>query len=103
MVNCRCTLQTTRKRLRFFLIIVSENQLSPYGGVKEICEEYNSFHERNGLLFVMGQSIVLRAINTEALSNSVDSAKQNLLLQQYEERIEKLSQQDKMSKFYMDA
>ena len=32
-----------------------------------------------------------------------DLARKNLLLQQYEERIEKLSQQDKLSKFCMDA
>ena len=54
----------------------------------------------------MGQSsssIVLSAIKTEVLLDSDDSASKNCLLQQYEERIEKLSQQDKLSKFCMDA
>ena len=51
----------------------------------------------------MGQSIVLSAIKTEVSLVSDDPAYRNFLLQQYEERIEKLSQQDKLSKFCMDA
>ena len=46
---------------------------------------------------------MLSAIKTEFLLDSDDPANQNFLLQQYEERIEKLSQQDKLSKFCMDA
>ena len=52
---------------------------------------------------VMGQSIVLSAFKTAISLESDDPANQNFLLQQYEERIEKLSQQDKLSKFCMDA
>ena len=55
---------------------------------------------------MMGQSsssIVLSAIKTEVPLDSDDPAFKNCLLQQYEERIEKLSQQDKLSKFCMDA
>ena len=52
---------------------------------------------------VMGQSIVLSAIKTEVPLDCDDATNQDLLLQQYEERIEKLSQQDKLSKFCMDA
>ena len=48
----------------------------------------------------MGQSIVLSAIKTEV---PLDCDDQDLLLQRYGERIEKLSQQDKLSKFCMDA
>ena len=97
-------MQPTKKRLRlFFRIIVSANQLSLYGAVAEICEEYESLHERTVRLVVIGQSIVLIAIKTEVLLDSDDPANQNFLLQQYEERIEKLSQQDKLSKFCMDG
>ena len=40
-----------------FRIIVSANQLSLYGAVAEICEEYESLHDRTGQLdVVMGQS-----------------------------------------------
>ena len=51
----------------------------------------------------MGQSIVLREIKTEVPLENDDPAYQNLVLQQYEERIERLSQQDRLSKFCMDA
>ena len=45
-----------------FRIIVSANQVSLYGAVAEMCEEYESLHERTGRPVVMGQSIVLSAI-----------------------------------------
>ena len=54
----------------------------------------------------MGQSsssLVLSSIKTEVPLDYDDQAKKDLLLQQYEERIERLSQQDKVSKFCMDA
>ena len=86
-----------------FRIMVSANQLSLYGAVAEMCEEYESLHERMGRPVVMGQSIVLSAIKTEVFLESDDPAYQNFLLQEYEERIEKLSQQDRLSKFCMDA
>ena len=87
-----------------FRIIVSANQLSLYGAVAEMCGEYETLHDRSGRPdVVMGQSIVLSAIKTEVSLESDDPTYQNFLLQQYEERIEKLSQQDKLSKFCMDA
>ena len=86
-----------------FRIIVSANQLSLYGAVAEICEEYESLYERTGRLVVMGRSIVLSAIKTEVSLDCDDPAYQIFLFQQSEERIEKLSQQDKLSKFCMDA
>ena len=42
-------------------------------------------------------------IKTEVPLDCDDLARKDLLLQQYGERIEKLSQQDKLSKFCMDA
>ena len=75
-----------------FRIIVSANQLRLYGAVANMCEEYESHHDKSGQLDVlMGQSIVLSEIKTEVpLENDIPSH-QNLLLQQYEERIERLS------------
>ena len=87
-----------------FRIIVSANQLSLYGAVAEMCEEYESLHDRSGRPDkVIGQSIVLSEIKTEVPLENDDPANQNFLLQQYEERIETLSQQDRLSKFFMDA
>ena len=85
-----------------FRIIVSANQLSLNGAIAEVCEEYESLHERTKRLVVMGQSsssLVLSAIKTEVLLDCDDPVDQDLLLQQYGERNEKLSQQDKVSKF----
>ena len=87
-----------------FRIIVIANQLSLYGAVANMCEDYEFLHDRSGRPdVVMGQSIVLSAIKTEILLENDDPAYQNFVLQHFEERIEKLSQQDKLSKFCMDA
>ena len=87
-----------------FRIFVSASQLSLYGAVAEMCEEYENHHDRSGRPdVVMGQSIVLSAIMTEDPLDCDDPTNQDLLLQPYEERIEKLSQQERLSNFCMDA
>ena len=66
-----------------FRIIVSANQLSLYGAIAEICEEYETLHERTGRPVVMGQSsssLVLSVIKTEVLLDCYDPANQDLLL-----------------------
>ena len=87
-----------------FRIIVFANQLSLYGTVANMCEEFESHQDRSGQLDVlMGQSIVLSEIKAKVpLENNI-LPHQNLRLQRYEERIESLSQENKMSKFCMDA
>ena len=83
-----------------FRTIVSANQLILYGAVANMCEEHESQHDRSGRPDkVMGQSIVLSEIKTEIPLVNDDPAYQSFLLHQYEERIGKLSQQDKVSKF----
>ena len=65
-----------------FRIIFSANQLSLYGVVAEMCEEYESLHNRSGRLdTVMGQSSVFSAIKTEVLLDCDDPTNQDLLLQ----------------------
>ena len=92
------TIETT------FRIIVSAYQLSLYGAVANMCEECESLHDRSGQPDkVMGQSIVLSEIKAEVPLDNDNPSHQNLLLKQYEERIERLSQEDKVSKFCMDA
>ena len=60
-----------------FRTIISVNQLSLYGAIANICEEYESLHERTGRPdVVMGQSIVLNAIKTEVPLESDDPAYQ---------------------------
>ena len=89
-----------------FRIIVSANQLSLYGAVAEIREEYETFHERSVRPVVVEQSsssIVLSVIKTEVPLDCDDLTNKDLLLQQFEERTGKLSQHDKLSKFCTDA
>ena len=87
-----------------FRIIAFANQLSLYGAVANMCEEFEFHQDRSGQPDVlMGQSIVLNEIKAEIpLQNEIPSH-QNVLLQQYEERIKLLSQENKVSKFCMDA
>ena len=63
-------------------------------------------HERTVRPVVMGQSsssLALCVIKTEVPPDCDDPAFQHLLLEQYGERIERLSHQDKLSKFCVDA
>ena len=102
-IHCCADLETIETMFR---IIVSVNQLSLYGTVAEMCEEYETLHDRSGQPVVGGQSsssLVLSVIKTEVPLDCDDLANKDLKLQQYGERIEKLSQQDKLSKFCMDA
>ena len=87
-----------------FRIIISVNQLSLYGAVANICEEFEAYQDRSGKPDVlMGQSIVLSEIRTEVpLDNDIPSH-QNLLLQRYEERIKSLSPKDNGEQFYAKA
>ena len=75
-----------------FRTIISVNQLSLYGAVAEMCEEYETFHDRTGQPVVGGQSnssFVPSVIKTEAPLDCDDLARKDLPLQQYGERIEK--------------
>ena len=80
-----------------FRTITSVNQLSLSGAVEEMCEEHETLHDRTGQPVVGGQSsssFVPSVIKAEVLLDCDDRARKDLLLQQYGERIEKLSQQD---------
>ena len=89
-----------------FRTITSVNQLSLYGAIAEMCEEYETFHDRTGKPVVGGQSsssFVPSVIKTDVPLDSDDRAHKDLPLQKDGERIEKLSQQDKLSKCCMGA
>ena len=87
-----------------FRMIISVNQLSLYGAVANTCEKFEACQDRSGELDVlMGQSIVLSEIKTEVLLQHYDPSHHRILWQQYEERIRSLSQENKVSKFCMEA
>ena len=74
----------------FRIIVFFANQLSLYGAVANMCEEFEFHQDRSGQPDVlMGQSEV-------PLENHIPSH-QNLLLQRYEERIKLLPQENKVS------
>ena len=66
-----------------FRIIISANQLSIYGAVASICEEFETHQDRSG----MGQSIVLSKIRAEIPLQNENPSHHNVLWQQYQERI----------------
>ena len=71
-----------------------------------MCEEYESCHDRTGGPVVRGQSsssFMPSVIRTNVPLNDDDPAHKEFLLQRYGERIEKLSKQDRLSKFCTDA
>ena len=87
-----------------YRIIVFANQLNLYGAVANMCEECESLQDRSGQPDVLtGQSIVLSEIKAEVPLENAIPAYQNFVLQRYEERIELLSQENKVSKSFMDA
>ena len=87
-----------------FRKIVSANQLSLYGAVANICEEFEAHQDRSGKPDVlMGQSIVLSEIKAEVPLQNENSMNHQIRWQQYIERIESLSPESKVSRFCMEA
>ena len=82
----------------------SANQLSIYGAVANICEEFEAHQDGSGEPDVlMGQSIVLGEIKAEIHLQNENSSNHQILWQQYMERIESLSPESKVSRFCMEA
>ena len=87
-----------------FRIIISADQLSLYGAVANMCEEFETHQDRSGELDVlMGQSIVLSEVKADVPLENDDPAYQNFLLQRYEERIKSLSQTDRVRLLKLDS
>ena len=87
-----------------FRIIISANQLSIYGAVATFCEEFEADQDRSGELDVlMGQSIVLGEIKAEIPLQNENSSNHQILWQQYMERIESFSPENRLSKFCKEA
>ena len=89
----------------FYRTIISVNKLSLYWAVAEICGEYESCHDRTERPVVRGQSspsFVPSVIKTNIPFND-DPAHEEFLFQRKRKRIEKLSQQDRLSKFCTEA
>ena len=87
-----------------FRIILSVNQLSVYGAVAAVCEEFESHQDGSGEPeILMGQSIVLGEIKAEVPLQNEDSMNDQILWQQYIQQIESLSPESKVSRFCKEA
>ena len=89
-----------------FRTIISVNQLSIYGAVSDLCEECKNCHVRTGRPVVAGQSsplFVPGVMETHIPLTDDPAQEEEDLWQRYQERVEKLSQQDRVIKFCTDA
>ena len=86
--------------------ITSVNQSSLYGAVSDLCKEFKSCHVRTGRPVVAGQfdpSFVPTTSLLRTLALSTDDPSQEDLLHKYQERVDKLSQQNRVIKICIDA
>ena len=87
-----------------FRIILSVNQLSVYGPVAAVCEEFEDNQDRSGEPeILMGQSIVLGEVKAEAPLHNENPMNDQIIWQQYIQQVESLSPENKVSKFCKEA
>ena len=86
-----------------YRIILSVNQLSIYGAVAAICEEYEGQPDNTVEPVILeGQSIVLGEVKAEAPAQE-EPEDSNIFLQKYSQQVESLSPENKLSKFCKEA
>ena len=87
-----------------YRIMLSVNQLSVYGAVAAICEEFEDHQDRTGEpVILVGQSIVLGEVKAEAPLHDEDPMNDQKIWQQYSQQVESLSSENKVSKFCKEA
>ena len=87
-----------------YRIILSVNQLSVYGAVAAVCEEFEGHQDRSGEpVILMGQSIVLGEIKAEVPAHHEEPRDAQIVLQQYIQQVESLSPENRVSKFCKEA
>ena len=87
-----------------YRIILSVNQLSVYGAVAAVCEEFESHQDRSlEPEILMGQSIVLGEVKAEAPLQNKNHMNDQIIWQQYIQQVESLSPENKVSKFCTEA
>ena len=87
-----------------YRIILSVNQLSIYGAVAAICEQFEDHQDRTGQpVILVGQSIVLGEVKAEDPLHDEDSMNDQIIWQQYIQQVESLSPESRLSKFCKEA
>ena len=83
-----------------YRIILSVNQLSVYGAVAAVCEEFDSHQDGSSEHeILMGQSIVLGEVEAEVPLHNENPMNDQIIWQQYIQQVESLSPENKVSKF----
>ena len=86
-----------------YRIILSVNQLSIYGAVAAICDEYEGQPDNTEEPVILeGQSIVLREVKAEAPAREEPEVS-NILLQKYFQQVKQLSPENRLGKFCKEA
>ena len=89
-----------------FRTIISVNQLSIYGAVLDLCEEFKTCQARTVRRVLARQCIPLSepaSLLVKRPTLSTDDPAQEELLKNYQERAERLSQQNREIQFCTDA
>ena len=87
-----------------YRIILSVNQLSVFGAVAAVCEEFESHQDRSEESeILMGQSIVLGEVKAEVPLQNENPMNDQIIWQQYIQQVESLSPENKVSKFCKEA
>ena len=72
-----------------YRIILSVNQLSVYGAVAAICDEYEGHQDSTGQpVILVGQSTVLGEIKPEVPAHDEEPREAQIVLQQYFQQVE---------------
>ena len=75
-----------------YRIILSVNQLSVYGAVAAVCEEFEGHQDRSvEPEILMGQSIILGEVKAEAPLHNENPMNDQIIWQQYIQQVESLS------------
>ena len=86
-----------------YRIILSANQLSIYGAVAAICEEFVGQPDNTGEPVILeGQSIVLGKVKAEVLAQE-EPEDSNIALRKYFQQVQRLSPEDRLGKFCEEA
>ena len=87
-----------------YRFILSVNQLSIYGAVAAICDEFEGHQDSTGQpVKLVGQSIVLGEIKAEVPAHDEERRDDQIVLQQYFQQVESLSPEKRFSKFCKEA
>ena len=87
-----------------YRIILSVNQLSIYGTVAVVCDEYEGHPDSTGEPVILkGQSIVLGEIKAEMPAHNEELEDAKIILQKYFQQVNSLSPENRLSKFCKEA